>query len=560
MAGIGATPPAADWHETREQLAAVARFRWQIFANSLRSLRGRLEMVSGILMGAMYAMFALGGMAGFGVISWFMVSRGGYEWLSVPLWAVLGYWQLFPLLTAAFTEIVDFTGFLRFPLRYRNYVLIRMLFSLLDPATIVSSAWLLGMAAGIAAASARLLLWAAPALAAFWAFNFCLGRALFAWTERWLAQRRTREILGILFFLCIVAVQFIGPLTRAYENHRSRPFFEPASEKLLAVERALPPGLAGVTIARAARGEMLGAAGAFAGVCVYAGLFLGLLDLRLRAQYRGESLSEAPAPAAAWEETRKLHAGWKLPGLSGPASAVFEKEIHYLSRSGPVLFTLVMPAVILLILRVSAASAPHGRRGPVHFSLFAFPFGAAYAMLILTNMIYNSLGADAEGVQAFFVSPVLFREILLGKNMAQAAVLILEIVLVWVGASVLFGKPAMSMTLATLAAIFFAAMVNFAVGNVMSLLLPRKVDLALMGRQRGSGAGVLAALGVQVVTFGVAGSILLLAAHWGRLWLAVPLLLALGGLSCAGYAYALRLMERIALAHREAILAELCRS
>ena len=45
---------------------------------------------------------------------------------------------------------------------------------------------------------------------------------VFAWVERWLAQRRTREIMGVLFFLSIISLQLVGPLI-AFYGHKSKP-------------------------------------------------------------------------------------------------------------------------------------------------------------------------------------------------------------------------------------------------------------------------------------------------------------------------------------------------
>ena len=79
------------------------------------------------------------------------------------------------------------------------------------------------------------------------------------------------------------------------------------------------------------------------------------------------------------------------------------------------LFTLVMPVVVLLIFRFTPGRT--GSSGGLFSRAtdLAFPVGAAYALLVLTNLVYNTLGADAGGIQFYFVSPVRFREILRAK-------------------------------------------------------------------------------------------------------------------------------------------------
>src|SRR5258708_21091027 len=81
-----------------------------------------------------------------------------------------------------------------------------------------------------------------------------------------------------------------------------------------------------------------------------------LLHLRLRAQFRGENLSEAGARRGL-EKVQGQSMGWDLPGFSQAVSAVFEKEVRYLARSGPMLLTLVMPIFVLVIFRLRPLSS-----------------------------------------------------------------------------------------------------------------------------------------------------------------------------------------------------------
>jgi hypothetical protein len=55
--------------ETRGQFAAIAQVRWQLFVNSLRTLRGRFEMVSRIFIALAFTMGGLGGAVGIGATS-----------------------------------------------------------------------------------------------------------------------------------------------------------------------------------------------------------------------------------------------------------------------------------------------------------------------------------------------------------------------------------------------------------------------------------------------------------------------------------------------------------
>jgi len=547
----------------REQFAAIAQLRWNIFVHSLRTVRGRMELVSWIFVGFGYSMLGLGGTIGLAVLTWFLVSHNQEEWLAVPLWLIFLIWQLLPVMATAFTENFDASNFLRFPLSYRSYFLIRMAYGALDPTTIIGCLWLSGMALGAGAAAPSLFLWIAIVLAAFAALNILLGRMIFSWIERWLAQRKSREILFLFFFLFIISVQFISPLTQLYLHrygHSHRPPSFAFATQLVAVQSFLPPGLASSAISFSVQSRFAVAVGALALLCAYSAAFLALLNIRLVAQYRGENLSEAPAPTLR-KGKETVQVGWDLGGgLSNSVAAVFEKEFRYLSRSGPMLFPLVMPLVVLVIFRFSFINVRHGTNFFESHAGFAFPIGAAYALLILSGISYNCFGTEGVGVQFYFMSPVRFREVLLAKNLAMAAILLVEMVLVWVVVAFLFTPPDPGITFATLAGALFASLAAFTVGNLMSLYSPKKIDWAALGRQRASGLTALAMLGVQAGSTGLAAIAVLAALYFHRIWPATLMLLIFAAGALWLYAFTLGRIDAIAINRRESLITELCRA
>src|SRR6202142_4223314 len=429
----------------RQKLMAVAELRGRLFANSLRTFRGRLELASRIFTGMAFAAGGIGGAVGLGGAAWFVISQKNAEWLGGLLWPVFLFWQLFPLMATAFTQNVESSNLLRFPLSYRSYFLIRLVYGSLDPATAVAGLWLLGIDIGIGVARPSLLPWATIVLLTFAFVNLILARMLFAWLERWLAQRRTREIIGILFFLFVLSFQLIGPLIAVYE-HRSIPETRILGHKLSKAQRPLPPGLAAAAIAGTAQGQRASSVVPFVLLGCWGIAFLWLLNFRLRSEYRGENLSESEGRKAFTGDLQAIRPGWNLPGLPEPVAAVFEKELRYLSRSGPMLFTLIVPLFMLAVFRSSGKNEGLFAHAPG----LTFPLGVAYSLLLLTNLTYNNFGADGNGTQFFFASPVRFRQIMLGKNLAHTAVFAVEVGLVWLGTSLLYRPPSIGVTLATL--------------------------------------------------------------------------------------------------------------
>lgn len=546
--------------EARGQFAAIARVRWQLFVNSLRTLRGRFEMVSRIFIALAFGIVGLGGAMGMAAASYFFVSQGKIELLAILLWVIFLSWQLFPVMATAFTESVDSSNLLRFPLSYPSYFLIRMVYGAFDPATAIGCSWLFAMSLGIGVADPPLFLWTAVVFLVFAIVNILLGRVIFSWIERWLAQRRTREILGVLFFLFLISFQFIGPLMGRYDK-RGAPEIARFIAQILPVERLLPPGIAATAIAQSARQAPVAMLGALGMLGAYALGFFALLNSRLRAQFLGENLSESTAQkkTTAGKQSAR-YAGWAVPGLPGPFAAIFEKEIRYLLRSGPMLFTLVMPVVILLIFRFTPGNSGKGGGFLVHAPDLAFPMGAAYALLILTNLIYNNFGPDSVGVQFFFASPVRLREVLMAKNLAHSAVVAVEIVLVYLGVCFLYRPPAAGVTLATVAGILFALPVNLSIGNLLSISSPKKIDFGTMGRQKASSATQLAAFGSQAALFGIAAVVFLIARSFGQIWLAAILFLILAAAASLVYWLLLNRAEQMALNRREVMIAELSRA
>jgi ABC-2 type transport system permease protein len=544
----------------RGQLGAIARVRWQLFVNGLRTIRGRLEVVARGIIFLMLAIAGLGGSLALGVAAWYFVSQGKVEWIAILLWPLFLFWQLFPVMASAFTENVDSSNLLRFPLSFPSYFLIRLVYGSLDPSTIIGGMWLLGVSLGIGIARPGLFFWAALVLIVFGMFNVLFARMIFSWIERWLARRRSREIMGAVFFVFIICFQFVGPLMTRYGEHR-HPDASRITAQVSRYERALPPGLAAAAIARAVNGAFAPALGAFAIGCVYALAILWLLNIRLRAQYRGENLSEAAARRSSPKEKSTLRLSWNLSGIPGPVAAMLGKEAHYLSRSGPMLFTFVMPVVILLIFRLGPVGTP-GRHSDFlsHAPDLAFPVGAAYALLILTNLVYNCFGADAVGMQFYYVSPVRFREILIGKNFTHALLLAGEVIVVWLAVCFMFHPPALDVTFATVTGVAFAFLLNLTAGNLLSIYTPKKIDYGTFGKQRASTTTVFASLGIQAVVFGLTAIILLIARVYGRIWLAAIIFWILAGLAAIAYVFVLKRVDRIALDRRDAILAELCRA
>ena len=404
--------------QARQQLAAVAGLRWRVFVNSLRTFRGRMELASRIFISLAFLAGGIGGAVGLGGAAWFLILHGNAEWLGTLLWPVFLFWQLFPLMATAFTQNVESSSLLRFPLSYRSYFLIRLAYGSLDPATAVASLWLLGIDIGIGsrpAAHAPLGHHRAPDLCAGehrpGAHAVCLAGALAGPA----ADARNH---GDSFLSLYSEFSADRTVDCCRTNIAPYPESRVLGQKLSNAQRPLPPGLAAAAIAGRDTGQARQQRSPFLLLGVYGIAFLWLLNFRLRAEYRGENLSESARRKAVPSGLPALRPGWNLPGLPGPGRCRLRKRIA-LSQS-------------------QRADALHSDRAPVHAGgLSKFrqerrsvgaccrnspsPWAPPTHCCLLTNLSYNNFGADGGGTQFFFASPVRFRQIMMGKNLAHAS-------------------------------------------------------------------------------------------------------------------------------------------
>jgi ABC-2 type transport system permease protein len=534
----------------QEQVRLVGWLRWRLFVNGLRTRRGKADLVSKIIGGFAVGIVALGFGPLFGLGSWYAVHTGKPFILPGEIWGIFLIWLMLPIFVSGFGAESDPGSLLRFPLRYSAFVLLALAHGIFDPVAMAALYWLLAMLAGIAVASPGAALWAAPALLAFALFNLLLNRAIFAWLSHWLAKRRTREILGLVFLLLMFSFQLTGPLTRRYGKGAA-----PKLVRLAPYGHAFPPGLAASMITTGHAGGSAGALADLAGLLAVCGVLGGLLSLRLRAEYRGENVSESRVEAAG--RPTKVRAGWSVAGLSPTVAALLEKDLRYLLRNTTMFFTLAVPFVLVIVMSLNKGQGTEPsfmRSGST-----VFPLSIGYVMLVLVGFTYNNLGYDGAGVSVLFAAPIRFRDVLVAKNLLHTLMVAAEMLLVAVLDWVVVGPVRAAIVLLTLEGAVFALLVNLAVGNLMSLYFPRKLKFGQMRRQQTSGVSILVSLGVQVVLAGLAICLYLLSHLTGNLaWCGLGFLV-LDGIALAGYGRVLAAVDGIALKRRDALVTEMCR-
>ena len=158
-------------------------------------------------------------------------------------------------------------------------------------------------------------------------------------------------------------------------------------------------------------------------------------------------------------------------------------------------------------------------------------------------------------------TPVSFRRIAAGKNLAHGAILAFDVLILWLGVRVVYQPPTLKVMALTLAWYLFAAPLNFTAGNLLSIYSPKRIDYSTFGRQRASASTILVSLAVQLAALGAGALSIFIAIHYySNLWIATLILAALAGPSIAGYFILLIRIDRIAMERREVLATELCRA
>src|SRR5215469_13178883 len=258
--------------------------------------------------------------------------------------------------------------------------------------------------------------------------------------------------------------------------------------------------------------------------------------MRYARQYRGEELSEtaAPSPVAARTVSKVGDAADHLSALSPQVAAVVRKEFRYLTRNSFSFFTLIVPPMMVLVFS-SMFSGKHPTSEHQVSPELLFPGIMAYLVLILMGPAYNCFAFEGRGIQAYFMAPLRFREVLLGKNLMLLSLLAVEMGLSLVMLAWKLGLPSVPVLLATVAAIVFAVVGQLTLANWSSLNFPRKLEFGQMRGQRQSGMAVLIAFAAQFLFGGVCAVILFGGRLLGNRWLPAEAFTLLAAAAVCGY-------------------------
>jgi ABC-2 type transport system permease protein len=538
-----------------EQVKLVAGLRLQTMKNGLRRKSNRWDLIGMIWISIFSSLLVIGLAVAFyaGTVAFLQTNRAA--WIGLLFWGLFMWWQVFPIFEAGFGASFEFRTLLRFPMSRRAFYLLGLSYGFADFAAIAGVCWILAMLLATATTRPGLL----PAMAGvgliFILLNVTLERLLGSWIEKILARRRTREIFLAIFVMAMVSLNFLNPVMQHYGKN-----VVPKAMEVVRYAAWLPGSLAGQVIGGAAKSDFQSVMVGTAGLLCWLLALSGLLWQRFTTQYRGEELSESATPAAARKKERTKEIGEELPELlPGSIAGVMMKEFRYMTRNGFAFLTLILPPVMVVYFSIQFGGngsmlKQHGLSPEIFF-----PAIMAYLILILVSPAYNSFAYEGKGIQTYFMAPVSFREVLLGKNLFLVSLVAFELTLAFGLLIWRMGLPSLPRFFATIFAAVFAVLGQLSIANWSSLSFPKKMEIGKMKGQRNSGIAVWTAFGVQILLGGIC-TVVLFAGQWTNSpWLPVIAFAGLTAAALGGYSASLRSMDALAEEKKELLIETLSR-
>jgi len=562
----------------RSQYNALVRLRWHIFVNGLRSKMGAFEFGARSISYLVYGLMGIGLAFGAGGIAYGLASDDQWNYMPAVFWFVLFTWQVVPVMLASFQEQFNLGTLLRFPVAFSSFYFLYIVFGLSDVSTAIGALCCLGILTGITVVRPDLFGFTILVLIIFAAFNILLVRAIFSWIDRWLSQRKTREILAAFFMIFFLSFQLVNPAVWQHGRretgkvHQSKHDVEQMLESPFAhgvntVQEWLPPGLAGLALRDASDGKPARGVGLLAvlGLFVFgAGSALGL---RLKREFGGEDLSAAPArqlvatPASTKSERVAVRSStWGSTaaesGVPSVMVAILDKEFRSLRRSLPLIYAIGAPLLMVLVISGSFLRGNSNPQAP----FYAFPLCVFFAQLGFHQLWGNSLGTEGAGVQLYFLSPTPIRTVLLAKNLFHIVIFAVVMLIAGALATVRLGEPSGAMLAITIAWLLFVLPCNLAIGNIFSLTMPYKINPGRISRQRKSQGAAFLSLLAQVGLVGVGALVYLFCTSVHMPLLSVPIFLVMGGVAAFIWLKILGNSDDVANQRRDQLIGALTRA
>jgi len=589
--------PVSPWSldQTRAQYVAVAWLRWRVFVNGFRRKGSTADIIALAIAAPIFGLIALAVAGATGYSAYAFTSDFELNRISWLLWGTFALCQLLNINIGQPGTVFDPTQLIRFPLRSRNYIILRLFFGILSPANVMVGILSLAIAIGMTVAEPWLWAYAFVSMAIFAATNAIFTRMVFAWIDRWLATRRAREIFTALIFTMSLVGQWVNVrFNPAYNHHHFQHGRIVTQHRFDALAHAyqhvkpmvnfLPPGLVGDAMISAAGHRPLWYAAYTLGCGIFGFFFFAVFAMRTRTEFRGEVFSDVAngvaeptrvsfvpqvraaaglakaarlrfRPEATLAPPKSLFSdhGKGTLRLSPVVAAVFGKELLAIRRNTGVFYALIAPVVMVFLFAGRLATRSSSN------AIYIFPASLAYALVGIVPLAFNSFGLEGAGAQFYFLAPVRLRDIFVAKNLVNFLLAYAETAAVLAIVTYLTGLPTLNILVSSLLWAVGTLLLTTTLGNRRSVTSPKKIDPGRTSSKQASPASAFLGMGILLVLAAFGTGVLKLARHFDMLAV-LPLAMLVFMLASASiYLSSLRSIGRFTLAHRDELFEELCK-
>lgn len=525
--------------------------RWRLRVNHLQ--RGGLtSKVLQTVLGVLAALTALGLFVGLFLAGMLIPEEASplvlmYTWDGAVV-VFLFIWTAGLLAELQRSEALSLDKFLHLPVSLSSAFVINYLSSLLNLTLLVFVPSALGLSLGLAVARGPTMLLLVPLVVAFLLMVTAVTHQLQGWLASVMVnQRRRRTIIALITITFVLLAQLPnlfnmlshhgpdeqimrlndrrGELDKLLEQHKMaypeyiRQWEAAQHEREARIAEVdqqrsewwagntrlanllLPPGWLPLGASAAAEGRLLPPLLAMLGMAAIGTLSLWRSYRTTLRSYTGDftagrKRTAAAVPRVAAPATSHLLEK-RLPWLSEPTSAVALATFRSFARAPEVRIMLLSWVMMLVIMGVAFGGA--ARSFDAASPLLAFGIMAVILMGML-QLAGNQFGLDRGGFQAFVLCGVRRQDILFGKNLAPAPV-VLGIGLV-AAAILQFAAPMGLDYLLALVPQYVSMYLLFCLlANWMSILAPVRIPAGALRGAKPSAVAVLLQLGFVMVVF-----------------------------------------------------------
>lgn len=194
----------------------------------------------------------------------------------------------------------------------------------------------------------------------------------------------------------------------------------------------------------------------------------------------------------------------KLPFVSEQTSAIFAKEVRYLARNTATYLTILSALIFPLVLLRSPQRSGPGRHAGGPMSWMDGLWGVmwiGYVFALNLHYFASVFAFDAAGFRQYLLTPLHWRRLLTGKNLAVWLLLTVEITLILCGVFLLDSRLRPERVFFIACSTLIALAVYSTVGNFLSIFFPYRVNYGIPAKRSGekwSGINFLAQFGLLI--------------------------------------------------------------